>query len=703
MRFNLPQPGVSIIRAAPQRKLVGNLFDVVDLGAKDLKGISGPARAWAAVRPSSVESRFEALRAATTPLVGRDEEIELLMRRWAQAKAGDGSIVLISGEPGIGKSRIAQTMQERLSLEPHTRLRFFCSPYHQDSALYPAIAQLERAAGLRREDTAEQRLAKLEALLAQATNDVSEVAPLIADLLSIPTGDRYPALVLTPQKRKEKTLQALVAQAEGLARRHPALMIFEDVHWSDPTTLELLDLLMERVPAARLLVIITFRPEFSPPWVGRPQVTLVTLNRLPPRQRADMIDRLTGGKTLPREITEQIIVRTDGVPLFIEELTKAVIESGVVADAGDRYTVTGPAPSLAIPTSLHASLLARLDRLAPTREVAQIGATLGRSFTHELISAVADVPQQLLDDALDQLVRAELIFRRGITPDAGYTFKHALVQDAAYSTLLRSRRQLLHGRIATVLEDQFPEILSAQPHLMAQHCAEARMPEKAVSYWLKAGQRALARSAMTEAVSQLQKGMSLLENLSVTTLRQQQELDLQLVLSSALSATRGYAAPEVGDALARARILAEQLDQPEYLIGLLVGLYFYHMFRAEPRLGLSIAMQTEQIGKTRKQRAWLLFGHFMHGCSRSMLGDLTAARDIFGQCDGLDDTANRTVYAALFPGDPYTNQIAVSASILARLGYLDQAQSCATKAIAEARRLGKAYTLVEALGFANWQ
>ena len=457
----------TVVIAESTRKLVGNLFEVVDLGAKDLKGISGPARAWAAVRPSSVESRFEALRAATTPLVGRDEEIELLMRRWAQAKAGDGSIVLISGEPGIGKSRIAQTMQERLSLEPHTRLRFFCSPYHQDSALYPAIAQLERAAGLRREDTAEQRLAKLEALLAQATNDVSEVAPLIADLLSIPTGDRYPALVLTPQKRKEKTLQALVAQAEGLARRHPALMIFEDVHWSDPTTLELLDLLMERVPAARLLVIITFRPEFSPPWVGRPQVTLVTLNRLPPRQRADMIDRLTGGKTLPREITEQIIVRTDGVPLFIEELTKAVIESGVVADAGDRYTVTGPAPSLAIPTSLHASLLARLDRLAPTREVAQIGATLGRSFTHELIGAVAGVPQQLLDDALDQLVRAELIFRRGITPDAEYTFKHALVQDAAYSTLLRSRRQLLHGRIATVLEDQFPEIISAQPHLMA--------------------------------------------------------------------------------------------------------------------------------------------------------------------------------------------------------------------------------------------
>ena len=477
----------TVVIAESTRKLLGSLFELQDLGAMEVKGISEPVRAWAAARPSLVESRFEALRTATTPLVGRDEEIELLMRRWAQAKAGDGCVVLISGEPGIGKSRIAETMQERLGAEPHTRLRFFCSPYHQDSALYPAIAQLERAAGFRREDTPEQRLAKLEAVLVQATNDLSEVAPLIADLLSIPTGERYPALSLTPQKRKEKTLKALVAQAEGLAVRQPVLMLFEDVHWSDPSTRELLDLLIERVTAVRLLVIITFRPEFSPPWVGRPQVTLLTLNRLPPRQRAQMISNMIGGKALPREITDQIVVRTDGVPLFIEELTKAVIESGVVADAGDHYTRTGAVPSLAIPTSLHASLLARLDRLAPTREVAQIGATLGRSFSHELISAVAAMPQHVLDDALDQLVHAELIFRRGTPPDAEYTFKHALVQDAAYDTLLRSRRQQIHARIATTLESQFPEILVAQPELMAQHCGEAALNEKAVVYWLKAG------------------------------------------------------------------------------------------------------------------------------------------------------------------------------------------------------------------------
>ena len=440
----IAEPNVVVI-AESTRKLLGNLFELEDLGPKDLKGIAGPVRAWAALRASSVESRFEALRTATTPLIGRDEEIDLLMRRWEQAKSGDGCVVLISGEPGIGKSRIAQTVVERISAEPHTRLRYFCSPHHQDSALYPIIAQLERAAGFRREDTPEQRLARLEAVLAQGTNGLSEAVPLLADLLSIPTGDRYPPLNLTPQKRKEKTLHAQLAQVEGLAARQPVLMVFEDVHWSDPTTRESLDLLIDRAPMLRALVILTFRPEFVAPWVGRPHVTLLSLSRLPPRQRAEMIRYVTGGKALPKEIANQIIDRTDGVPLFIEELTKAVVESGIVTEAGDHYTATGPVAPLAIPTSLHASLLARLDRLAPTREVVQIGAALGRSFSHELISAVAGMPQQQLNDALAQLVSAEMIFRRGTPPDAEYTFKHALVQDAAYGTLLRSRRQDLHA------------------------------------------------------------------------------------------------------------------------------------------------------------------------------------------------------------------------------------------------------------------
>src|SRR5215467_13984409 len=413
----LAEPGTVVI-AASTRQLTSGLFEYRDLGTVAAKGFGDPVQVWQVTGASAVESRFEALRTATTPLVGREEEIELLLRRWGQAKAGDGCVVLISGEPGIGKSRIAQTVLERLSGEPHTRLRYFCSPHHQDSALYPSITQLERAAGFRRGDTDEQRLDKLEAVLAQGTNALSEAVPLLAELLSIPAGDRYPPLNLTPQKRKEKTLHAQVAQVEGLATQQPVLMVFEDIHWSDSTTRESLDLLIDRVATLRVLVTITFRPEFAPSWVGRPHVTMLNLNRLPPRRRAEMIMQVTGGKALPKEIAAQIVDRTDGVPLFVEELTKSVVESGVLTETDGHYALTGPAASLAIPTTLHASLLARLDRLAPTREVAQIAAALGRQFSHELISAVATMPKQQLDDALAQLVRAELIFRRGTPPDA---------------------------------------------------------------------------------------------------------------------------------------------------------------------------------------------------------------------------------------------------------------------------------------------
>jgi class 3 adenylate cyclase len=473
------------------RRLLGGLFEYRDLGGVEAKGFANRVQAYEVVRPSMVESRFEALRTTSTPLVGRDEEIDLLLRRWDQAKRGDGCVVLLAGEPGIGKSRIAETVLERLSNEPHTRLRYFCSSHHQDSALYPSISQLERAAGFRRDDSDEQRLHKLEAVLAQGSNDLSEAVPLLAELLSIPTGDRYPSLDLTPQKRKEKTVHAQLAQVEGLARQQPVLMVWEDVHWSDPTTRESLDLLIDLIPTLRVLVIITFRPEFTRPWVGRPHVTMLNLNRLPTRQRATMIAHVAGDKPLPKEITDQIVDRTDGVPLFIEELTKAVIEGGIVTDAGDRYAIAEPVGPLAIPTSLHASLLARLDRLAPTREVAQIGAALGRSFSYELISAVAWMQQHQIDDALAQLANAELIFQRGTPPDAEYTFKHALVQDAAYSTLLRSRRQHLHGRIATTLESQFPDIVATQPELLARHFAEASLPEKAVAYWRRAGYEAV--------------------------------------------------------------------------------------------------------------------------------------------------------------------------------------------------------------------
>jgi class 3 adenylate cyclase len=516
----LADPGTVVI-ASSTRQLIGALFEYRNLGAVAIKGFAENVPAWQVLGMGSAESRFEALRATTTPLVGRDEELEILLRRWAQTKCGEGCVVLISGEPGIGKSRIAQTVVERLGGEPHVRLRYFCSPHHQDSALYPSITQLERAAGFRREDTEEQRLAKLEAVLSQGTADLREAVPLFANLLSIPTGDRYPPLNLPPQKRKEKTLHAQVAQVEGLASRQPVLMVFEDVHWSDPTTQESLDLLVDRVAGLRVLVILTFRPEFSPPWIGRPHVTMLTLNRLAPRQRAAIITHVTGGRALPKEIADQIVDRTDGVPLFVEELTKTVVESGMLAETGDRYTVTGPIAPLAIPTSLQASLLARLDNLAPTRAVAQIAAALGRQFSHELITMVATIPQQQLDDALTQLVRAELIFRRGIPPDAEYTFKHALVRDAAYDTLLRGQRQHIHARIASVLEREFPELLKSQPEMLAHHCAEGGLPEQAIEYYLAAAQRATAASNNTEARRHVTKSLAQLEGVPASARRKE--------------------------------------------------------------------------------------------------------------------------------------------------------------------------------------
>jgi class 3 adenylate cyclase/tetratricopeptide (TPR) repeat protein len=691
----LAGPGAVVIAAAT-RRLTGGLFHYRDLGTMALKGFAENVPAWQVLGADATESRFEALRATTTPLIGRDEEIDLLMRRWEGAKRGEGSVVLISGEPGIGKSRIAQTIVDRLSNEPHTRLRYFCSPHHQDSAFHPSIMQLERAAGFRRDDTDEQRLDKLEAVLTQGTNDLSEVLPLLADLLSIPIGHRYPPLNVTPQKRKEKTLNAQVAQVEGLSSRQPLLMVFEDIHWSDPTTREWLDLLIDRVPRLRVLLIITFRPESAPPWVGRPHVTMLTLNRLPPRQRGEMIVFVTGGKTLPREIADQIVDRTDGVPLFIEELTKSVVESGILTETGGGYAASGPVTALAIPTTLHASLLARLDRLAPTREVAQIGAALGRSFSYELISTVIGMPQHELDDALDQLVRAELIFRRGTPPDAEYTFKHALVQDAAYSTLLRGRRQQLHARIAETLERQFPEIVATEPALLAQHCAEAGLNEKVVAYRLAAGQQALARSAMTEAVAQLRRGLDLLSQLPEGAQRQQHELDLQVTIARAQMATRGFAAPEVGEACARARQLCDQLNRPHF-VPMLWAEWAHHFLRAELDRARHGAEEMLNLGETRNEVPLKVVGHQTLGLTRFSLGDFVGSRGNLERALALFDPADLAYYTALNPSKPSLVVQLWLSRTLGWLGYLDRAGTQMESTLTEARQIGHEFTTTHAL------
>src|SRR5450759_3399148 len=441
----------TVVIAESTRKLLGNLFELQDLGARDLKGIAGPAaRAWAALRTNSVESRFDALHTTgLTPLVGREEEVELLLRRWSRAKTGEGQVVLLSGEAGIGKSRLTAAVLERLATEPHTRLRYFCSPQHTDSALYSIIGQMERAAGLAHDDKPQAKLDKLDSVLAQTSTSVQDAA-LFAEILSLPNDGRYPALDLTPEQRRQRTLEALMSQLAGLARQNPVLMIFEDAHWVDPTSLEVLGRAVDRIATLHVLLVVTFRPEFNAPWVGQSHVTSLTLNRLGEREAAAIIARLVENKELPAAVMAEIVERSDGIPLFVEEMTKAVLEAESEG-AARRTAATGPSLAQAVPASLHASLMARLDRLGPAKEVAQIGAAIGREFSHALLASVALQTGAELELALDRLIQAGLLFRQGTPPQATFLFKHALVQDVAYSTLLRGARRTLHARIADAL------------------------------------------------------------------------------------------------------------------------------------------------------------------------------------------------------------------------------------------------------------
>ncbi|HZA01788.1 MAG TPA: adenylate/guanylate cyclase domain-containing protein, partial [Hyphomicrobiaceae bacterium] len=496
----LAEPGTVVI-AASTRRLIGDLFRLRELGSHEVKGIAEPVAAWAIEGVSASESRFEAVRAAgLTDLIGRQDEINFLLERQRLAWNGEGQIVLISGESGIGKSRLAAALAERIAGKPYIRLSYQCSPYHSNSALHPFIANLERMAGFNADDTPEQRLDKLEAVLAMDRSRIETEAPLFAALLSIPFGERYPPLVLSPTQQRRRTLAALLDQFEGLTRRQPILLLFEDLHWADATSLELLDLTVERVRELPVLALFTFRSDFEPPWVGLPDVGTLALGRLDRDDVESIVVRVTGGRVLPGEVMKQIIAKTDGNPLFVEELTKAVLEAGIMVEDGAGYRLAGPLPPLAIPETLQDSLMARLDRLAPVREIAQVGAAIGREFSYSLMRALVGRNESALKHALVQLEQAELVFRRGEPPQAVYSFKHALVRDAAYESLLKSRRHQLHGQIARALEERFPDVIASEPEIVARHFTEAGLVDPAINYWLKAGNLALSRSANAEAV-----------------------------------------------------------------------------------------------------------------------------------------------------------------------------------------------------------
>jgi predicted ATPase len=668
--------------------------------AKDLRGIPEPVQAWAALRASSAKGRFEALRATgLTALVGREEELELLVQRWSKAKSGDGQVVLLSGEAGIGKSRLIVALLERLATEPHVRLRHFCSPQHTDSALYPIIGQMERAAGFADDDTPQARLDKLDAMLTRTSTPEVDVA-LFADMLSLPNDGRYPTLDLTPERRRHRTFEALSLQIEALTRSRPVLMIVEDAHWVDPTSMEAFGQAVGQIANLPVLLIMTFRSEFEPPWIGRSHVTALTINRLVERDVRAMIDNVIGNKPLSLEVRQDIMERTDGVPLFVEEITRAVLEA---ENEGAAQTIV-PSPALAVPASLHGSLMARLDRVGQAKEIAQIGAALGRKFSHPLLAAVVRKPEAELASALDRLIAAGLLFQQGVPPHATYLFKHALVQDAAYGTLLREPRRALHARIAETLQSQFTEIAENQPELLARHCTEAGLIEQAASLWGKAGQRSLERSALVEAVAQLTRALNQIATLPASPALRREEMKLQVALITPLTHVKGYAAPETNAAVERARQLIEQAetlgeppDDPLLLFSVLYGVWVANYVAFDG--GMMRELSTEFLALAEKQRATmpLSVGHRLVGTSLACTGDIAQGRAHLDRAAALYNPTEHRPLALRFGQDVRVAILSNRALALWMLGYPTAALADTDQLLTDAREIGQAATVMYAL------
>ena len=693
----------SVVIAEGTRKLLGNLFELQDLGRLDLKGVAGQTRAFAALRAGSQESRFEALHAdGLTALVGREEERDLLQRRWANAKAGEGQVALLSGEAGIGKSRLTAAFLERLAGEAHTRMRYFCSPQHTDSPLYPIVGHMERAAGHAREDDARTKLDKLDALLTQSATS-REDAALFADMLSLPNDGRYPVVKFAPPQVRQKTLEALIAQIEAISRQSPVLMIFEDAHWADPSSLEVFGRLIDRINGLRVLLFVTSRPEFAAAWIGRPHVTALVISRLAPSEAMALIERVAGNRPIAANIRQDIVERADGIPLFVEEMTKAVLEAEDES-AAERTVAAVPSPALAVPASLHASLMARLDRLGSAKGVAQIGATIGREFPHALLAPVARLPDLELAEALDRLAGAGLLFRQGLPPHDTYLFKHALLQDAAYGALLREPRRALHGRIAEVINSQFPEIAENQPELLARHSAEAGLIEQSARLWGKAGRRSLARSALIEAEAQLARALVQIASLPGTAALRREAIKLQVALLNAQMHAKGYGAPDTKASLDRARSLIEdaeaQGETPEDPLALFSVLYGFWVANYIASNGGAMGeLATQFLELAEKQRATipLMIGHRLMGVSSLNAGNFASGRAHFDRAYGLYEPLEHRPLATRFGQDIGVAILSWRALTLWALGYPGSAREDAERALHEAREIGHPATLLFAL------
>jgi len=687
-----------IIMAPRSQRLVAGLFDFDDLGRQRLKGIVEPIRAWRVAGERQVDGRFDAAHSGSlTPLVGREAEIALLLERWRQAKDGEGQVVLISGEPGIGKSRIIKEFQARISADRHLLLDYQCSPYHTNTPYYPITDHTARIAHFGPDDPPQLKLDKLEEMIASNGLDVASVAPLFAAALSIPSGDRYPQLEINPHRQREKISEALALRGIEVTKRGPVLALVEDAQWIDASTEEMLTLFIDRARAAASLLIVSHRPDYQAPWTRFSHATSITLNRLGGRQSTAIMDNLTRGKPLPRPLVEQILDKTDGIPLFVEELTKTVLESGMVRETEDGYELTGPLPTMAIPATLQDSLMARLDRLAPVKEVAQIGACIGRKFSYELISELTRMPETSLGNALDSLIDSELIFRDGTPPSATYTFKHALVQDAARGSLLKIRRHQIHADIARTIERLEPEIGDLQPELLGHHYAEAALPEQAIPYLLRAGELATTRSANAEAVGHLSRALEASAKIADERRRQETELRLRVALGSPLIAVKGFASEETVQTHARTRALSELLDDKASLFPALYGQCVSHTVRAEHGTARRIAEHFVELADSDSDPGTKLMGHRILGLTQIFLGDFAPSRGHLLKTLSLYNPERDQDLAYRYAQNPGIAAQALLSWVLWLLGHADQAKAERDKVLVGAELLGHGQTSVHAL------
>ncbi len=694
---DLAEPDTVVI-SERTRQLTGGSFEYADFGQHALKGIARPIRTWRALGSGTAASRFDATtRGRLTPLVGREQEIGLLLDRWQLAKEGAGQVVLMSGEPGIGKSRVLDALRERLEPEFPVTLRFQCSPYYLNSALYPFIDSLQRTLEFSKDAPAGAKLDRLEAMMVSEYGRPIQDLKLVARILSLAAEDRHGPLHLSPKRQKDDTIRALVDLVEAIARRRPCLLLFEDAHWADPTTLEALDALIERAASFPLCAVVSYRPELERNWGGHPHLSTLPLSRLTRAQSTAFVSKVTPSKPLHASIVEHIVAKTDGVPLFIEELTKAVLESSSLRDAGDHYVYCAPASSMAIPATLRDSLTARLDHLAIAKVIAQIGAVIGREFSYDLLSAVAPVSKADLDDALERLTESGLTFVRGAVEGAVYTFKHALVQDAAYDSLLKSMRQELHAKIARVLKDRFNEAVEAHPELLAHHYTQAGMVKQGVAYWKQAGCRAAERSANVEAVNHFNQAIELLGSVSDGAEPEQQELELRIKLGPALVASKGYAAPDVEQNYVRARALCERGGNTSQLFSILRAESQLLLLRARYSVARERMTQLIELAVQERGSANEAYARLGLGCVALFCGRLEEAKAQLEAGSALFDPQRHREHVASYGVDAGVACLAYHARALWFLGYPDQALKQAYEALALAQPPSVPLTLAQAM------